>query len=377
MKNIDYIKERSRLVLAFIAAGQKHEQLFGRYDSIDSIIQMIVSNHNSLNASTSDEFNKITYIAPCNKNEDSKNKDKRIKTSIRRFIRRQLNISIVRCNDTILDRFGSYILSNLSTNVDDRIKILKGNNISKLYAATTVRTCMTGLEHKPMIEFYAINADKISLAILDNYARAFIWKTDEGINVFDRIYPASGDHVEVFRNWAKEKGYLLRSNPTGVVSIKESVGIEHGKYLHVTVNKNDSYPYLDTFRFGKWMDDKLILSNNKAFGNLELIRTNGKLVEYLPCEDCHTFFKESGVFINNKHICEKCYSLYCRCSKCFIYKHKDTLSEKENGLTQYSVYCSFICDDCSSLIYSVDDLNYVNRDYSTLLNNILPPNNRR
>ena len=243
------IKARETLILALIKANEKYHL---NDDSINKIIvDPIVKDADNFYLSSSEELGKVTYAR--NKS-DKFNERKRVKTSFRRFLRRQLGINHHQYSDDWLDRFGCEVLSFLPFDINARIKVLNGDDILAFYCKTFVSTCMTGKANKEKIAFYATNKDKVNLAVMDNYMRAFIWNTDEDIKVLDRIYPSGNlDAEALFRKWATDKGYKLRLNPSGAINVSEKIGIENNLVLHVTAKKCELYPYFDTFRFGKFV----------------------------------------------------------------------------------------------------------------------------
>lgn len=261
---------------------------------------------------------KISYA----KSEDVKfNEKKRTKTSFKRFVRCQLNLCGRGYRGIDLDRLYCEILSVASPNIADRIKILSGKDIVKFYASTFNKTCMTGRKHSPKIEFYANNPDVVKMIVVDNNLRAFLWKTDEGKLVLDRVYPKHHRDIPLLRKWAADQGYLIRSNADGVVDRTESVGISGGMVYHVTVNKSEYYPYLDTFRFGKIVDDKIILSNSADFGNIDFINCHGIYGESPTCAACEKVCRREKLFhfrinVGTGYYNER-YETYDVCDSCY------------------------------------------------------------
>lgn len=331
---------------ALIQAITKTINLHGYYGH--EILRLIVEDYNGYYLSLADEFGKVTYSKDP---KDKLNEKKRIKTSFRRFIRRQLNCPANQYTDSWLNRFGCKVLSYLPYDLDSRISLLKGNQIIDFYSKTFVKTCMTGVPHKEKIAFYAINSDKVSLAVMDNSVRAFVWNTDEGDIVFDRVYPADDiDMIELIRSWAKSKNYKLRCVPASVVPINETVEIEGGLKYKVTLQPNIYYPYLDTFRFGTIENGKVILSNDTNFGNLTFARTTGYFDENPICYYCNRISRKSCQLIQNQMCCIDCRNLlFKRCYNCGHWFNINTITAEQSQTRSFTGYD--ICRNCYDKYY--------------------------
>lgn len=306
------------------------------------IFSLIFDDKDGLYLSLSDEFGKVTYAKSA---EDKLNPKKRVKTSLRRFIRRQLNIDSSVCSDSWLDRFGCKVLSNIPVDLDTRVKVLRGNDIVTFYANTFIHSCMTGRDNRDKITFYSNNPDKVGLAVMDNFVRAFVWKTDEGINIFDRVYPAGNIDAEtLFRKWASSKGYLLRSNPSSVVPTYETVGIQGcSNPLHVSMNFTlAKFPYLDTFRFGKFVSaSAVIISNDCHFGDVDFVRTNGLYTQSILCHKCGTGCRNSGsVYTGEYFLCKKCWDQeFGVCYSCRAIYNKSHMKINPDNGRYYCTVC--------------------------------------
>ena len=360
------IAGREKLIKALNLAYDKVRNCFSdddtdKFNSISYLIQSDVGS--SFLSIDPEDIERVTYARNI---KDKFIAKKRVKTSFRRFVRRQLGIDSKFCNDNLLDRFGSFVLSFLSDDISNRVKLLSGEEIVTFYSSTFTKTCMTGRENRKKIEFYAINSDKVKLAVLDNYIRAFVWQADGDKLVFDRVYPAGCDAVEVFRNWAKNNGYLLRANASGVVSLEETVEIfgenDISKNLFVTMKQAGYYPYLDTFRFGKLNDDNLILSNDKMFGDLSFTSTHGVFLKLEICIFCGGNVRK--IFKSLEGICcEKCFrSRFVSCYNCGANKKNENLTPEEKFSFEMSGI--FYCKRCLSFL-----VNNYKDDYSSYRQN--------
>lgn len=277
-----------------------------KYDFHDislDILNKIKEDYNDYYVAWTPNYDGITYAKS---KADKFLEKKRIKTSLGRFIRRQFSIDSKYCSDHFISRLGDFLLSTVPIVDASRIKILYGDDVTKHFAETDSKSCMTGINKNELTFLYAKNPDKISLAVLDNTIRALLWKTDDGNTVFDRIYPSAHKSILPFRKWAGEQGYLLRDVADAVVQIHSTVGVQNKKLFVTISNLVRSYPYLDTFRFGNVENNKLILCNNNEFGCLEFTRANGHPFNLARCHKCNCIcdhFKSHN-FIT---YCDKCY----------------------------------------------------------------------
>lgn len=315
------------------------------------IFEKIINDNGNWYISLSDEFGKITYAKST---EDKLSVKKRVKTSFRRFIRRQLSIDSTMCSDAWLDWFGCQVLSYLPYDINDKISILYENDIVKFYTKTFVDTCMTGSDNRLKIAFYANNPDKVGLVVFNNFVRAFLWHTDEGNFVLDRVYPAGNkDLISLIRKWAKEKEFCLRTNADGVVPKQETVAIDGNIINHVTMKIQTQYPYLDTFRFGNFNEKTVTLSNSNKFGNMSFVRTNGAFIVDMICTNC-----SERIFDNNYHTdlirggycCHNCYTKnYTRCRNCSCLCDRNVLSYQQTSMM--NKYGYIYCNKCAKMHY--------------------------
>lgn len=147
-------------------------------------------------------------------------------------------------------------------------EIVSGNKIPYWYDCknyfnedngTLGNSCMREVDSN-FFDIYASNK-KVEMVIYKSVedeskimGRALLWTFDDGKKFMDRIYTTNDSDVELFRQFAKEKGFYckysnsstenLRSfSPSGDVVDLGSVDITLTAVMH------DQYPYLDTFKF--------------------------------------------------------------------------------------------------------------------------------
>ena len=317
-------------------------------EMIASMIILIRSDYHRHFLSLSQEIpGKVTYAA---KPEQRFDNDTRMRTTLRRYIRRQLNVSTNEFSDKSLFELGGYIHRETmpDDNLDDRITILKGPEIVDHYRHTGTSSCMTG-DDAWKVKIYADNPDKCSLVVLDDHVRALLWKCDDGTIVLDRIYPAGCDAVSILQGWASRKGYAYRLSDgfcDGMISLSD--GREH----KITLKHNDVFPYFDTFCYGdfNYRDGTITVSNDSEYGDIEFQSTSGGHSDSSYCCSCERTIPEGDVFVAfDNDYCEECfYEHFFYCSNCSNEHRREDLVEVND-----SVYCSTCaealftrCNDC-------------------------------
>jgi len=187
----------------------------GQISILDNVIDKIRKDENQHFLSISQEvFMQVSYT----RNSEFKyNTEKRIRCPLGRYIMRNFGIEKNELKDYVLNSFVQKVWALIQSS---RINVIEvtGKKIIDHYNKfenSSVHSCMTG-DNSCFTELYALNKDKVSLLLFDEL-RALLWKTDQGVMVLDRIYPSGHCKIETFRNWAKNKGYVLRKNPDRLV----------------------------------------------------------------------------------------------------------------------------------------------------------------
>lgn len=248
---------------------------------------------------------------------------RRIVTTLQRFIRRRLKFTEDRIASAELDEFCKAVMIEATKDPKKSVnlKLLTGLDMLKaFYIGFGAGTCMTGKYRQPIVDFFALNEDKISLLIYNKngiQARALLWKLDDGQLYIDRIYRNNNAADKVFYDWAKINNALTRnSNDT------------HGdapKHIMVTIKFSHYIPYMDTLRFAHIMsynnsksigvaklsnlqDNNFRVKMQSQFGNTDNLFANCygcgvpmmnlKLEQKLYCDKCSR---------NATKICEGCY----------------------------------------------------------------------
>jgi len=286
------LKKRIKLIRAMLDAKSN----FVSYNTkliISSLIDKIRNDEGGFFLSLSlDDPNKVSYV----KKENDKYNDKiRVKTTLQRFVRRQLDVQPLDISDAVLDRFATLTMLFLDDSLDDKVKIYTGIKIAEFYTGTNIKSCMTGGCNSYKTSLYEANPDKVGLAIFNNEVRALIWRCDDGNVVLDRAYPSGHWGISFIRAWAKKKGFLIRNNADSVSDGKTN-GISDGKNHIVTLKHEGIFPYMDTFKYGIFIGDRIMLSNNQNFGSVVLTNTDGLYYNREVCCACGIPTNDSGVY---------------------------------------------------------------------------------
>ena len=171
------------------------------------------------------------------------------------------------------------------------LEIVEGHNIVKYYnvkkyvdgedtGGNLGSSCMRDEECGDYIQFYADNSSVVSLLILRDIdkpkkirGRALVWKlsSPKGRIFMDRIYTVDSYDEEIFKNYAKDKGWLYKfrqnsSDGEYIIDTKD----DSKEFMTLTVKdvKNSStnkYPYVDTVKY--YYPDDGILSTDDDMGS--------------------------------------------------------------------------------------------------------------
>jgi len=154
-----------------------------------------------------------------------------------------------------------------------KVKIVSGFKLDQVYieSKSPITSCMTGKSHKDYIKLYGLNPDIIMIAVLyegsKKIARCLIWKVKEKNKkywIVDRIFPNNTKSQNQLSFRLVEK------------AVKEKIEIKFlREYGYVTKDKstysfmlnlppNRMVPYLDTFNYGRLLDNGMILISNRS-----------------------------------------------------------------------------------------------------------------
>ena len=348
--------------------------------NLNKIIKEIKVDNNTCVSVAKDDPFCITYY----KKNDKKLQP--VKTTLRRYIRRNLNVDVNEVSDKALDFFGSQIKLLLMPDLNNQMVILSGEQLRSFYRTTKITSCMTGEDGYRCTGLFLSNPDKIKLAVYNDIARALLWICDDGTTVVDKIYSDSMDGACFFQEWINNNNYIYRKENSGHYEYEEdyfngtNICLSDNKTHKITLNKADTYPFLDTFRFGKCEKDKLILCNKKAGFGMHFICTEGWFEGFGYCETCHAkkqaFILTIG--LDSKIICDYCFNksyFNCfTCNKLVLLNDKNIFFAKDGrgNLEKFCGKCNYeTCVKCKKnmkaiLSYSRDKKGNVKYEYNKL-----------
>lgn len=218
-----------------------------------------------------------------------------------RAIRALLNVA----GETFVDKDIEAFVNQYKATIDkmndkfSNFEVVTGDDIAYWYdnekysqrSGTLGNSCMASAPSE-YFEIYTSNPDKCALIIYkdpDNperiCGRALLWTLSDGKRFVDRIYTVRDSDVQLFRDFAKDKGWYYKySNnsgsssqaisPTGeTVELDLTISVQSGNY--------DNYPYLDTLKYYTPKTGRL--SNRSEPGSYTLEDTGG---EYISCGEC-------------------------------------------------------------------------------------------
>lgn len=327
---------RSKLV-GTLKKAAKHKDFIDT--NISTIISLIKEDKNKEYLSLPLSFKNEPRISYAPLPKLKYNEEKRIKSTLGRYIRRRLEIDVNTFSDTNLFKLSEFVDACLlkefkeKDEINNSITLYIGKDLaSKMVDFGTLnkgmaKSCMTGKQREKNLDLYKYNPNKVSLAVYqkDNcIVRAFVWKTDCGKVVHDREYGVY-NYFKNFNLWASNNKILARP----------SLNKEY--LITLDYDKKWRLPYLDTFKFAKIEDnDKIVLSNNASFGNITLNRTDGDFTQRILCNYCDMYVEPSNIYdfnnIYNKNyihlningsICRSCINnRFSKCQSCLSFYEK-------------------------------------------------------
>lgn len=236
--------------------------------------------------------------------EDPWNSKGRTKIKIGRFIKKflsKLSFDQYCITDQDVEKFvnlyKSYFTKDLS-----KLKIVEGDDILKYYLEDNYETvsgsrfgtlwnsCMRQSERNKFMKLYAKNPNvKMLVFFSDNdkvRARALLW---EGVkdhkddtkeyNFMDRIYYVYDHDVNVFKDWARENGYISKWEQNAKSELIFDVDGEITRmqlYVELDSIGLSYFPYLDTFK--NFNVRKNRFSNSQSFNfDYVLVQSNGQV----------------------------------------------------------------------------------------------------
>lgn len=213
---------------------------------------------------------------------------------IGRGVRGLLNSLGVKFTDKDIEEFVNKWKSTVDrlNDIFSNFEIVSGTDIAHWYRmenyldpdkGTLGNSCMRDVD-SDYFDIYVYNK-KVEMVIyksLDDpdkiVGRAIVWTLDDGKKFMDRIYTQNDSDVELFRQYAKEKGFYSKSYNGSSQSLKsispDGSEVNLGEVeISLTTRELEKYPYLDTFAYYNMRTG--IISNKFKKGFAQLTSTDG------------------------------------------------------------------------------------------------------
>jgi hypothetical protein len=199
--------------------------------------------------------------------------------------------------------------------VSNEFKMVKGDEISYYYdiynhayggKGQLGSSCMRYTKCQEYFSIYQKNPEVCQLLVYVNQdnkvlGRALVWKLEKKVDgcpaeyFMDRVYCGNDSDMIKFKNYAKEKGWVMKDiNNSGVI---ESLFFNYNGTVilsHINVQLKDfrfeNYPFVDTVSFLHLGNGKL--HNIKGKNTIELTDTGGEFYDSLDGESRKDVLKE-------------------------------------------------------------------------------------
>ncbi len=170
--------------------------------------------------------------------------------------------------EEFVNKYKSEIESYLK---EPEIEVVTGEDISKWYhqrnyqkgggpygsGGSLNQSCMRYDHEQKSVRFYDMFPDRIAMAIYTKngklWARALIWKLDDGRVYMDRIYSVDDPSRIQLEKYAEKNNMLMHKNKRYAHSNKIKVTLKDGK---IKLGKDFYTPYFDSFSGSSYMGDK-------------------------------------------------------------------------------------------------------------------------
>lgn len=211
---------------------------------------------------------KVTF-AP--KREFISNREKRLRTTLGKYINRHLKISC----DELKDRIEKVIAESCET-----VMVVEGEKILSAYYSSHGNTsCMTGPDNQEYLDLFLVNPETIKCVLYKSgttEGRALLWKHDEGW-FMDRVY-CNGDFPRIKRameDKVREMGDLIerKNNETDAESCQKELSFS------INTPEEGGYPFMDTFMYGYYYEGTTYLTNDQDSAEFILDSTCGEVSE--------------------------------------------------------------------------------------------------
>jgi hypothetical protein len=236
--------------------------------------------------------------------EDPWDSKSRTKIKIGRFIKKflsKLSFDQYCITDQDVEKFVNLYKSFFTKDLS-KLKIVEGDDILKYYLEDNYETvsgsrfgslwnsCMRQSERNKFMKLYAKNPNvKMLVFFSDNdkvRARALLWEgvkdhkdTTKEYKFMDRIYYVYDHDVNVFKDWARENGYISKWEQNAKSELIFDVDGEITRmqlYVELDSIGLSYFPYLDTFK--NFNVRKNRFSNSQSFNfDYVLVQSNGQV----------------------------------------------------------------------------------------------------
>ena len=316
------------------------------------------------------DANKVSFAS---KKPDKNDEVRRVKLTFARYIRRQLGITEINISDAMLAEMQARLVAATKADFEAGVvRILRGEEVRAAYReALGFASCMTGPERTKLLDMYVQNPDHVGLLVFEPKSglqyRALIWELDNGKRYLDRIYPSDKSvGVTQLVRWAKLHGVYafnsanVNSMPAPIVTLPNGL-----------VGK---YPYLDTFRYGRWADESEksitwrsgmgspILSDPERRKHWPLYVDGNTLQDLsnapIPCAKCRKPFIPKQLRDGPDHLkycstcMELCYPKCVSCGKTHWYTDMDSVIDMRGRVSMCKACAkasSIACVNCLEL----------------------------
>jgi len=242
-------------------------------------------------------------------------------THVKQIIKDEFND--IKFTDKDIEEFVN-LYKSINLDANKKFKIVKGENIAMYYNEDTYasesgqlgNSCMRHVD-PGYFDIYVHNEKVCKLLIYLNadgklLGRALVWKLHNPIceaqYFMDRIYTANDSDIIKFKNYADEKGWMIKNRNTsdseeGLMFRYKGKPVFGRIYVKLDDADFDEYPFVDTLSFLN-KDDKLVSNVGFEDGNV-LWSTDGYADQCDSCEGkgrdvCHDCDDERTV------PCEEC-----------------------------------------------------------------------
>jgi hypothetical protein len=284
-------------------------------------------------------------------------------------------------NDFV-DKFKAY--RDFQTAKKDKFEVVSGEDIRKWYDESNYEdaayhlsnSCMRYERCQDYLDIYTENTGQVSMVIMKGtnpdkiIGRALIWKLKNGETYLDRPYANNDEDVNLFKEWAKNKGYKIYGD-----------GYQHKE---VTLSKCyfEYYPYMDTFKYLN-REEKLLSTDGNKFEDrnpnwIRLESTGGDFEEprqgiysqyydmYID-EDDAVYAEDLQSYIPSEE------SYYLEYKDQYVSNEADVVSCEYDGqyyLSEDTVYSEYLDDhiydrEAAEVHYSLDDTVWVPDNFLT------------